>query len=364
MARWANAGTMLSVEVSKQLREFPLEIGFQVRPAETLVIIGPSGCGKTTTLNIIAGLLPPDQGRIALGDRVLCDTRREPCLAAEKRRVGYVFQDFALFPHMSVFDNVAYGLQARRRPKPEVRSKVHEVLRLLGIEHLRAHRPAALSGGERQRVALARAIACDVEILLLDEPLGSLDAQTRNRVRGELQRMLRVVGRIAIMVTHDYLDALTFGDRICVMDRGRVLQIGERQELLRHPKSRFVAELTGVNFYQGAISAPRKQGVAEVWIGNACLHVASDSDELGDALLAFFPSDVAISRQRPSGSPRNVFESRVQEVVHMGDKVRVALNGAVPMCAEITAGSLDKLSIRTGDTVYASVKATAIKTYR
>ena len=355
---------MLSVQVSKQLREFPLEIGFDVRPAETLVIIGPSGCGKTTTLNIIAGLLAPDEGTIVLGDRVLCNTERGPCLPTEKRNVGYVFQDFALFPHMSVLENVAYGLRARRRPGREVRKKVDDVLGLLGIEHLRAHRPGALSGGERQRVALARAIACDAEILLLDEPLGSLDAQTRNRVRGELQRMLRVVGRIAILVTHDYIDALTFGDQICVMDRGRVLQMGERQELLRHPRSRFVAELTGVNFFQGTISGSLRQGVAEVWVGDACLYAASSREELGDTLLAFFPTDVSVSRERPSGSPRNVFESRVQEIVHMGDKVRILLNGAVPLCAEITAESLDKLSIRAGDTVYASVKATAIKTYR
>jgi len=355
---------MLSVQVSKQLREFPLEIGFDVRPAETLVIIGPSGCGKTTTLNIIAGLLAPDEGTIVLGDRVLCNTECGPCLPTEKRNVGYVFQDFALFPHMSVLENVAYGLRARRRPGREVRKKVDDVLGLLGIEHLRAHRPGALSGGERQRVALARAIACDAEILLLDEPLGSLDAQTRNRVRGELQRMLRVVGRIAILVTHDYIDALTFGDQICVMDRGRVLQMGERQELLRHPRSRFVAELTGVNFFQGTISGSLRQGVAEVWVGDACLYAASSREELGDTLLAFFPTDVSVSRERPSGSPRNVFESRVQEIVHMGDKVRILLNGAVPLCAEITAESLDKLSIRAGDTVYASVKATAIKTYR
>ena len=355
---------MLSVDVKKRLREFPLEIGFEVKPAETLVIIGPSGCGKTTTLNLISGLLDPDEGRMALGDRVLFDDASRVSVPTERRSIGYVFQDFALFPHMTVKENVAYGLRARRRPKAEIPKKVDEVLGLLGIPHLRERRPGALSGGERQRVALARAIACDVEILLLDEPLGSLDAQTRNQVRGELQRMLRVIGRIAIMVTHDYVDALTFGDKICVMDRGRVLQMGPRDQLLHHPKSRFVADLTGVNFFEGTISSGADDGLAEVWVGDRCLHAASERRDMGGVLVAFFPSDVTIGRERPMGSARNVFQSQIKEIIHMGDKVRLSLNGALPMCAEISAGALNELSVRDGDTVYASLKATAIRTYR
>jgi molybdate transport system ATP-binding protein len=355
---------MLSVQLKKKLREFPLELGFEVKPAETLVIIGPSGCGKTTTLNLIAGLLEPDEGRIALGQQVLWDSASGTNVPAEKRNVGYVFQDFALFPHMTLAENVAYGLRARRRPKAEVLSRVNEVLALLGIEHLRQRRPGALSGGERQRAALARAVACDAEILLLDEPLGSLDAQTRNRVRGELQRMLRVVGRIVIMVTHDYIDALTFGDHICVVDQGRVLQTGERDQLLRHPKSRFVAELTGVNFFEGTISSASGDGSTQIWVGNTCLYAVCDREELGDVMVAFFPSDVALSREPPSTSARNVFRSQIREIIHMGDKVRLALNGALPMCAEITADSLEKLGTVEGDTVYASLKATAVKTYR
>jgi molybdate transport system ATP-binding protein len=355
---------MLSVDVKKRLREFPLEISFQVHPAETLVIIGPSGCGKTTTLNVIAGLVDPEEGRVSLQDQVLSDTNSGANVPTEKRSIGYVFQDFALFPHMSVGENVAYGLRARRRPKKQIPEKVDEVLRLLGITHLKQQRPEQLSGGERQRVALARAIACDAQILLLDEPLGSLDAQTRNRVRGELQRMLRVIGRIAIMVTHDYIDALTFGDQICVMDRGRLLQVGSREELLRHPKSRFVADLTGVNFFEGQISSASGNGLAQIWVGDSCLYAACEEKEMGGTLVAFFPSEVSISREHPSGSPRNVFRSEVKEIIHMGDKVRLSLNGALSMCAEISANALDELELREGDTVYAALKATAIKTYR
>ncbi len=355
---------MLSLDVTKALREFELAVAFEARPAETVVVIGPSGCGKTTTLNIIAGLMRPDQGRVALGDRLLVDRERGVDLPAEHRNVGYVFQEFALFPHMTVAENIAYGLRSRRRPKALIPQKVAEAVALLGIEALRDRRPLNLSGGEKQRVALARAIACDAEILLLDEPLGSLDAQTRNRVRGDLQRLLRVLGRIAIMVTHDYIDALTFGDRICVMERGRILQIGDRYELLRHPKSRFVAELTGVNFFQGTISSTRSEGVAEIWVGDSRLYAAADQQDMGDTLLTFFPSDVSLSRQLPVSSARNVFQGRVREIVHLGDKVRVSLNGALAMCAEVTAAALDDLELAEGDTVFASVKATAIKLYR
>jgi len=356
--------TMLSLQVRKALSEFDLEIGFEVSPAETLVIIGPSGCGKTTTLNIIAGLVEPDEGRVALGDHALWDRAARIDVTTEQRRVGYVFQDFALFPHMTVSENVAYGLRARNVRKADIPGKVGEALALLGIEHLKTRKPGVLSGGERQRVALARAIACDAEILLLDEPLGSLDAQTRNQVRGELQRLLRLINKIVIMVTHDYIDALTFGDQICVLDRGKVLQIGDRQELLRHPKSRFVAELTGVNFFEGAITRTTEDGLAEINVNGTPIYAVANGREAGETLVTFFPSDVSISLEAPSSSAVNVIRSNVKEIVHLGDKVRVSLNGALPLCAEITAGSLERMGLKAGDEVYASLKATAIKTYR
>lgn len=355
---------MLSLQVRKSLSEFDLEIGFEVSPAETLVIIGPSGCGKTTTLNIIAGLVEPDEGRVALGDHALWDRAARIDVTTEQRRVGYVFQDFALFPHMTVSENVAYGLRARNVRKADIPGKVGEALALLGIEHLKTRKPGVLSGGERQRVALARAIACDAEILLLDEPLGSLDAQTRNQVRGELQRLLRLINKIVIMVTHDYIDALTFGDQICVLDRGKVLQIGDRQELLRHPKSRFVAELTGVNFFEGAITRTTEDGLAEINVNGTPIYAVANGREAGETLVTFFPSDVSISLEAPSSSAVNVIRSNVKEIVHLGDKVRVSLNGALPLCAEITAGSLERMGLKAGDVVYASLKATAIKTYR
>ena len=355
---------MLSVQVRKVLREFSLDIAFEVSPSRTFVIIGPSGCGKTTTLNTIAGLMAPDEGRIALNGTILWDSATGADMPAEKRRVGYVFQDFALFPHMSAAENVAYGLRARGAPRRDIPARVEKALSLLGIAHLGLRRPCNLSGGERQRVALARAIACDAEILLLDEPMGSLDAQTRNRVRGELQTLLHSLGKVAIMVTHDYVDALTFGDVICVMDRGRVLQMGDRHELLHRPRSRFVAELTGANFYEGTISSNQMTGLAQVWVGETCLYADAPRPEMGDTLLAFFPSDVTLNAGAPSDSARNVFRSKVREIVHMGDKVRVSLNGPLAINAEITAVTLEGLGIAEGDMVYASVPSAAVRMYR
>jgi molybdate transport system ATP-binding protein len=354
---------MLSVQVRKSLREFELDIAFEVNPSETLVIIGPSGCGKTTTLNAVAGLVAPDEGRIALNGTTYWDRAQGIDICAEQRHVGYVFQDFALFPHMTAAENVAYGLRARRTPRREIAGRVEEALRLVGIAHLARRPPRALSGGEKQRVALARAVVCNARILLLDEPMGSLDAQTRNQVRGELQRLLRSLGRVAIMVTHDYVDALTFGDRICVLDRGRVLQIGERQEMLRRPRSRFVAELTGVNFFEGEVRPGQTNGQTEVWVGDTRLCVEGRA-ETGETRLTFFASDVTLSKDPPAEEGGNVFRSRVRDIVHMGDKVRVSLNGSLAMSAEITALALERLGIAEGEAVFASVPPEAVRTYR
>jgi molybdenum ABC transporter ATP-binding protein len=353
---------MLRVGIEKQLREFRLRVNLEVARGETLVLVGPSGGGKTTVLNCIAGLVAPDGGRIVLGERTLFDAERGTDLPAERRGLGYLFQDFALFPHLSVFENIAYPLRCRRRPEAELRDEVGRAGQLVGLDGLMEAKPGELSGGEQQRVALARAVVFQAELLLLDEPLASLDVQTRGRVRSELRRLLRRLGRAAVLVTHDYADALTFGDRIAVMDRGQLLQVGDREELLARPRSRFVAELTGVNFFEATITALRRGGLAQAVVGPGALHVASE--EVGDVLLSFLASDVTLSLSPPEGSALNVFPARVKEIVHLGERARVATDSALPLVAEITAESLEKLRLKEGDAVYASVKATAIKTYR
>jgi len=353
---------MLSVQASKALREFTLSVAFEVEAGETLVVIGPSGCGKTTTLNIISGLLRPEAGRVVLEGGTLFDSSAGIDVPVEKRKIGYVFQDFALFPHLSLADNVAYGLHCQKMKKDKIAARVQWALEMVGLAGMAQRKPPQISGGEKQRVALARAIALESPLLLLDEPLGALDAQTRRSVRGELRAVLRKVQRTTIMVTHDHVDALTFGDRICVLDRGEIIQIGDKHELLTSPRCKFVADLVGANFFEGTISSLRRHGLAAVRVGDSTLHVATD--EMGDTLLSFYPSDVTLGLAPPAGSAVNVFESRVSEIVHLGDRVRVALNSTLPMVAEITAESLQALGIKEGSKVYASLKATAIKTYR
>ncbi len=353
---------MLSVDLTKPLREFTLSLAFEVQTGETLVIIGPSGCGKSTTLNLIAGLLQPERGRVVLEGRTLLDSAAGVDVPVEKRNIGYVFQDFALFPHLSVQENVAYGLRCRRADRKQIEERVQWALDMVGLAALAQRKPPQLSGGEQQRVGLARAIAPDTPLLLLDEPMGALDAQTRKNLRGELRSLLKRVARTAILVTHDHVDALTFGDNICVMDKGQIIQLGDKRQLLAHPRGKFVAELVGANFFEGTISSLRRHGLAAVRVGDSTLYVATE--EMGDTLLSFYPTDVTLSLNPPTGSAVNVFDSHVNEIVHLGDRVRVSLNSTLPMVAEITAESLEDMRLTEGSRVYAALKATAIKTYR
>ena len=352
---------MLEVRIRKRLREFDLEMAFGVQAGETLVIIGPSGAGKTTILGQIAGLLSPDAGRIVVGDRVLFDSDQRVNVPPERRHLGYVLQEYALFPHMTVLQNIEYGMAARGMTRDEIARGAHDTMHMLGITHLAGIRPGGISGGERQRVALARAIAAGGQALLLDEPLAALDAQTRQNARGDLRRVIRSVGAAAVFVTHDYVDALAFGDTICVMERGHVVQMGCQEELLLRPKAQFVAEFMGVNFLQG-IAKPPKDGVSRVNVDG--VEVSTTLDEPGEVFLAFSPADVILSPDRPTGSAMNVFEARVTALLQLGGRMRVDLDAGIPLVAEITPDSVARLHLEIGSKVYASFKATAVEAYR
>lgn len=349
---------MISVDIGKRLRGFELDIRLRVATGETLAVVGPSGSGKTTTLDCIAGLVSPDRGVIRLGDMAVFDAERGIDLAPEQRGVGYVFQDYALFPHLSVFGNVAYGLRARHVPADRVAARVSEALDMLGIGALAAVGPLRLSGGERQRVALARAIAGGRQVLLLDEPLGALDATTRQRVRAELRGVLKRVHAAAVLVTHDYTDALAFGHRILVMDRGGAAQEGTREELLLAPRSRFVADFTGVNYFEGHAVAGEGQP-RRVHVGGVVLSAVTEV--AGAVSLSLLPTDVVLSHDEPRTSARNVLRGVVQDVVHLGGRARVHLDVGVPVVAEVTAEACRALDVRDGATLYASFKATAVR---
>ncbi len=221
-------------------------IDLEIAQGEFFVLLGPSGCGKSTLLNLLAGLDRPSDGEIWFGERLAASARRNICLPPRERRVAMVFQSYALYPHLSVYGNIAFPLKIARRPKPEVERAVRRVARTLQLEDLLAARPAELSGGQRQRVAIARALVREPEVLLLDEPLSNLDARLRTSTRVELKRLQRELGLTTVYVTHDQTEAMGLGDRVAVLQRGRIEQVAAPQELYRRPANPFVAGFVGV----------------------------------------------------------------------------------------------------------------------
>jgi len=350
---------MIRVDINKRLRQFELKLALAVDDAETLTVVGPSGCGKTTLLNCIAGLVTPDTGTIQLDEQTVFDPDIGLDVPPEKRRIGYVFQDYALFPHLSVFDNVAYGPKAQGCAKDTVRQRVDHFLELLGLASLAKSRPDRLSGGEQQRVALARALALESRILLLDEPFGALDISTRQHLRLELRKLLKQVAVSAIIVTHDYADALALGGRVLVMSNGRAEQIGSHRELLMAPRSRFVAELTGVNYFEGHV-ANTTDGTHVVDVGAARIYIATE-DVTGDISASLFACDVVLSVDEPHTSARNVFGGTVGEIIHVGERLRVRIDTDLPLVAELTPGAFSALGLDEGASVYAGFKATAVR---
>jgi molybdate transport system ATP-binding protein len=354
---------VLELRVVSRRGEFALDVAFEAPAGATTVIVGESGAGKTSLLRLAAGLDQPESGRIRLDDEVLVDPGAGIAVPAWRRDVGYVAQDYALFPHLTVAQNVAFGLDAKRIGRGEIESRVAKTLRRARIGELARRRPAMLSGGQQQRAALARALVLDPRLLLLDEPLAALDLQTRRQVRGELRDLLRDLGCVTLYVTHSPLEALLFGDRIVVMEDGRVTQIGTRDDLLRHPRSRYVAALMGTNLLAGTV---RRSGAGRVQTADGEVSV-SDPGGPGEVFLAVDPGQITIHPQAPEGSAQNVFVGPILELAPeppTGDRVRVVLGTHPALVAEVTREAVAALSLHEGMLVHASFKATGIRTYR
>jgi len=353
---------VLRARVLKRLGAFALEAALEAEDRSILVLVGESGSGKTTLLRLLAGLLRPDEGRITLGSDVLADTASGIAVPAEARAVGYVAQDHALFPHLSVFENVAFGLHASAVASGSVRSRVDAALRRLGVAELARRKPHELSGGQQQRVAIARAIVLEPRLLLLDEPLSALDLKTRQGVRGELRRLLATLPCVTVYVTHSPTEAMALGERIAVLERGRVSQQGTRDDLMRHPRSAYVAAFLGVNFFRGAPAGPLADGWERIATPEGDFAIARAAGE-GQAALVVHPREITLSRERPAGSARNVFMGTIEEMVPEppdGERVRVLLATSPALVAEVTQPSIEALGLRAGETVFAAFKATGV----
>ncbi len=285
------------------------DVSLDIADGEFLVLLGPSGCGKTTTLRIVAGFVEPTSGSVQLGGQDVT------ALPPWKRNAGLVFQSYALFPHLTVDKNVAFGLEMRRVPASDIAPRVKEALRLVRLEHLGQRLPRQLSGGQQQRVALARALVFRPDILLLDEPLSNLDAKLRQDVRVEIRELQRKLGLTTVMVTHDQEEALTMADRLVVMNEGRIRQVGSQQDLYERPADRFVAGFVGRStFMEGRVEAPGR------FVSAGGLVVACDAETIGPATLALRPERVVHLASDDAGAS-NRFEGVVEFVSYLGASV-------------------------------------------
>jgi molybdate transport system ATP-binding protein len=321
-----------------------------------LAVLGPNGAGKSTFLRVLAGLLAPDGGRVAVGETVWDDVAARTRLPAHRRSVGMVFQDALLFPHLSVADNVAFGLRTRGVPKAGARAAAHGWLARVGLDGLGAARPGQLSGGQAQRAALARALVVDPQLLLLDEPLSALDARTRLTVRAELRRHLADFGGGTVLVTHDPVDAMALADRVVVVEHGRVAQAGTPAEVTRSPRTDYVARLAGLSLLSGT-----GEGRSVRLDGGGVVAVAEEAS--GPVFAAIRPESVALYLSRPDGSPRNVWPARLVGATPHGGTVRCELAGEVPLVADVTATAFAELGLAPGADVWATVKASEIAVY-
>jgi molybdate transport system ATP-binding protein len=358
---------VLDARLGKRRGEFALDVSFSAAAGSTTVLIGESGAGKTSVLRLLAGLDRLDSGWLTLEGARLADASLGLHRPPWQREIGYVAQDYSLFPHLTVRQNVAFGLRASGIRRQEARARVADALALVGIPDLTERRPSQLSGGQQQRAALARALVLAPRLLLLDEPLSSLDLQTRRVLRLELRSLLQRLSCVTVYVTHSPVEALVFGDRLIVIDGGRVAQAGSRDDLLRSPRSPFVAELVGTNLFIGRRLAPGESAAAGGTIRTAdgafAIEVGGGS---AGSYLTVSPREITLFRARPEGSAQNVFAGPVQEIVPEppgGERLRVVLGTEPRLVAEVTREAVAELALTRGAPVFAAFKATGVHVY-
>jgi molybdate transport system ATP-binding protein len=332
---------------------FELDVDLHIPAGKTVALLGPNGSGKSTAVGAIAGLLPIDSGKIVLAGTILDEPSTGVLLPPESRRVGVVFQDYLLFPHLTVVENVAFGLRSRGIAHSDSLARADEWLTRLDLAGQAKRKPPQLSGGQAQRVALARALVIEPDLLLLDEPLSALDVTTRIELRRVLDRHLEEFEGPRMVITHDPAEAFLLADEVHVIEDGSLTQSGTPDEIRLRPRTPYAADLAGSNLLFGHAT----DGV--VLIGAHQLHIP-EHDVVGDVLLTIRPSAVSVHRSQPEGSPRNTWETRVELLERLGERTRIRTGGPLSLTVEITSEATSDLGLREGDPIWVAVKATEI----
>jgi len=335
---------------------FRLDLRLAIAAGEVVALLGPNGAGKTTALRALAGLAPLTDGHIQVEGRTFDDPRQRQWTPTERRPIGVVFQDYLLFPHLTVLDNIAFGPRSHGADRQAARTVAADWLRRVGLIEYAQRKPRELSGGQAQRVALARALAVNPALLLLDEPLAALDARTRLDTRAALHRHLAEHPGATLLVTHDPLDALVLADRLVIIEDGVVVQEGDAATITARPRTEYVARLVGLNLYRGQ-AAGHSVRLAD----DLTLSVADDVH--GDVFVAFAPASVALHPHQPDGSPRNVWPVTIAGILRNGDNLRIQLAGPIAAAADVTPAAAAYLSLEPGRQLWAAVKAAETRAY-
>ena len=346
----------LAAALDLTLGTLHLDVDLDVDLSAVVAVVGPNGAGKTTLVRALAGLVPLDAGRVVIDGTTVEDPAARIRVPPESRSVGVVFQEHRLFPNLTALENVAFGLRASGVARYVAHAKATSWLEQVGLPEVARRRPAELSGGQAQRIALARALATEPAVLLLDEPLAAVDAAARAELRHVLRAELARYPGDRLIVTHDPIEAAALADRLIVLEEGRITQQGPLVDVTARPRSPWVATMVGLNLLSGVADH------TTVRLANGAL-VATGTAAEGPTFVAIRPNAVALHREPPEGSPRNVWPGEASELYLAGDRARIRISGPVPLIAEVTAAAVAELRLADGGPVWASVKATDIDTY-
>lgn len=344
------------LEVRARIRRsetFQLDIDLTVSAGRTVALLGPNGSGKSTAVAAIAGLLPIDEGRLVLDGETLDDPAEDIFVPADRRHIGVVFQDYLLFPHLSVLENVSFGLRTRGTGRDEAHQRSRAWIDRLGLAGLESRRPGDLSGGQAQRVALARALVTEPAALLLDEPLSALDVTTRTEMRRVLDEHLAAFGGPRMLITHDPTEAFLLADEVHIVEHGEITQAGTPDEIRMRPRTPYAADLAGSNFLVASASG----GILKV--ADHVLHVAEELPD-GPVVVTIHPTAVSIYTTRPEGSPRNTWLTTLDRVERLGTRARLRTGLPLPLTVEVTEAARSDLALQAGSQVWVAVKATEI----